>query len=109
MTSMTPKTQVGVWGEVPPAGFVLKINGVLARPWAPFPKFSRNFKTLFPALVARAVYSFARRSFPVAAIRVNQSKNFAGHQTVRLRCKEYVRGEAYTNTLEGYFSISREA
>ena len=37
MTSMTPKTQVGVWGEVPPAEFVLEINGILARPWAPFP------------------------------------------------------------------------
>lgn len=29
----------------------------------------------------------------------------AGHQTVNHAAKEYVRGDAYTNTLEGYFSI----
>jgi hypothetical protein len=31
--------------------------------------------------------------------------NFASHQTVNHSQKEYVRGEAYTNTVEGYFSI----
>lgn len=30
---------------------------------------------------------------------------FADHQTVHHRSKEYVRGDAYTNTIEGYFSI----
>jgi transposase-like protein len=30
---------------------------------------------------------------------------FASHQTVNHSSKEYVRGDAYTNTVEGYFSI----
>ena len=30
---------------------------------------------------------------------------FAGHETVRHGIGEYVRGEAHTNTIEGYFSI----
>ena len=30
---------------------------------------------------------------------------FAGHETVRHSIGEYVRGEAHTNTIEGYFSI----
>jgi transposase-like protein len=31
--------------------------------------------------------------------------NFKSHQTVVHSAKEYVRGEVYTNTIEGYFSI----
>jgi transposase-like protein len=31
--------------------------------------------------------------------------NFASHQTVVHGAKEYVRGDVYTNTVEGYFSI----
>jgi hypothetical protein len=30
---------------------------------------------------------------------------FASHQTVNHSIKEYVRGDSYTNTVEGYFSI----
>jgi hypothetical protein len=33
------------------------------------------------------------------------SAAFAGHQTVSHGKLEYVRGEAHTNTIEGYFSI----
>ena len=32
-------------------------------------------------------------------------KQFADHQTVNHSQKEYVRGEASTNTVEGYFSL----
>ena len=32
-------------------------------------------------------------------------EEFASHDTVNHRRKEYVRGDAYTNTLEGYYSI----
>jgi nitric oxide synthase oxygenase domain/subunit len=32
-------------------------------------------------------------------------KNFADHQTVNHSKKEYARGEASTNTVEGYFSL----
>jgi transposase-like protein len=39
------------------------------------------------------------RSYP------NIGKEFAGHSTVEHGAGEYVRGEAHTNTVEGYFSI----
>jgi transposase-like protein len=32
-------------------------------------------------------------------------KSFASHETVNHSIKEYVRGDAHTNTIEGYFSI----
>jgi transposase-like protein len=39
------------------------------------------------------------RSYP------NIGKEFAGHESVEHGAGEYVRGEAHTNTVEGYFSI----
>lgn len=30
---------------------------------------------------------------------------FSEHETVKHKFNEYVRGDAYTNTIEGYFSI----
>jgi transposase-like protein len=35
----------------------------------------------------------------------NIGKNFASHQTVRHHAYEYVRGDVYTNTVEGFFSL----
>jgi hypothetical protein len=35
--------------------------------------------------------------------------NFKSHETVGHTAKEYVRGEVYTNTVEGYFSIPERA
>ncbi len=32
-------------------------------------------------------------------------KEFGNHQSVNHHIGEYVRGEAHTNTIEGYFSI----
>jgi hypothetical protein len=32
-------------------------------------------------------------------------KSFASHETVNHSAKEYVQGDAHTNTIEGYFSI----
>jgi len=32
-------------------------------------------------------------------------KEFASHQTVKHTAKEYVRGNAHTNTIEGFFSL----
>src|SRR5512143_1155385 len=46
----------------------IAVSVVRSRPWAPFLKSIRNFKSLFPALAARAVYPFARRSSPSAAV-----------------------------------------
>lgn len=31
-------------------------------------------------------------------------RNFAGHETIRHSSNEYVRGDAHTNTVEGYFA-----
>jgi transposase-like protein len=36
---------------------------------------------------------------------IKVGKKFADHQSVEHGAKEYVRGEAHTNTIEGYFSI----
>jgi transposase-like protein len=36
---------------------------------------------------------------------VHVGKRFARHEVVRHRADEYVRGDAYTNTIEGFFSI----
>jgi hypothetical protein len=33
------------------------------------------------------------------------AKEFAGHEPVNHQADEYVRGQAHTNTVEGYFSI----
>jgi transposase-like protein len=35
----------------------------------------------------------------------NLAKRFADHQTVNHRIGEYVRGDAHTNTIEGFFSV----
>lgn len=40
-----------------------------------------------------------------AAMYTPVGKEFAGHQVVHHGKKEYLRGDAYTNTIEGYFSI----
>jgi transposase-like protein len=37
----------------------------------------------------------------------NIAKRFADHQSVNHAAGEYVRGDAYTNTVEGYFSVFR--
>ncbi|PHS38662.1 MAG: IS1595 family transposase [Robiginitomaculum sp.] len=36
---------------------------------------------------------------------IKSGETFADHESVKHKHKEYVRGEAYTNTIEGYFSI----
>jgi transposase-like protein len=61
-------------------------------------------KTLKPILVE----SIAKDTY----LRTDQSpvykemgKGFASHETVNHSIKEYVRGDAHTNTVEGYFSI----
>jgi transposase-like protein len=40
-----------------------------------------------------------------SAIYLEPGKSFASHETVNHSAKEYVRGDAYTNTVKGYFSI----
>lgn len=63
-----------------------------------------NAKTLRPIMVAH----IDRKSFlmtdDAGQYRV-VGPEFAGHETVNHGIGEYVRGEAHTNTVEGYFSI----
>src|SRR3954451_1940994 len=40
-----------------------------------------------------------------SAVYTEVGKSFASHEVVNHSAKEYVRGDAYTNTVEGYFSI----
>jgi len=74
----------------------IAVSVVRFRPWAPFAKFSRNIKLLFPALAARAVYSFARRSGrygdrPSSICPARSSLNFGGR--TRLGLSAGWRGE----------------
>jgi len=63
-----------------------------------------NAKTLRPILVAQV----DRRSFlmtdDAGQYRI-VGRDFARHESVNHGIEEYVRGEAHTNTIEGYFSI----
>lgn len=47
----------------------------------------------------------ARLSTDEAKMYVRVAKQFAEHMTVKHKDGEYVRGDAHTNTLEGYFSV----
>jgi transposase-like protein len=61
-------------------------------------------KTLRPILVSQV----DRKSFLMtdeAGQYLHVGKEFARHETVNHGIEEYVRGEAHTNTIEGYFSI----
>lgn len=61
--------------------------------------------TLAPILGVHA-HRDSRFMSDEAAVYKHVGWNFkGGHQTVAHTAKEYVRGDAYTNTIEGYFSI----
>jgi len=63
-----------------------------------------NARTLRPILVAQ----IDRRTFLMtddAGQYRYMGRDFAKHETVNHGIEEYVRGEAHTNTIEGYFSI----
>jgi transposase-like protein len=60
--------------------------------------------TLVP-IVGRHVYRDSRFMTDESLVYGSVGWNFAAHGTVNHSAKEYVRGDAYTNTVEGYFSI----
>ena len=65
---------------------------------------SVNAKTLRPILVTQV--SRDTRLMSDESVHANQlGTEYRKHQTVRHGIGEYVRGEAHTNTIEGYFSI----
>ena len=61
-------------------------------------------KTLKPILVD-AIAKDTHFRTDESAVYYGVGEGFASHQTVNHSIKEYVRGDAYTNTVEGYFSI----
>jgi transposase-like protein len=60
--------------------------------------------TLEP-IIARHIHHDSRFMTDEAFVYRGIGENFRSHQTVVHSAKEYVRGDAYTNTVEGYFSI----
>ena len=63
-----------------------------------------NSKTLRPIL-AKQLSGKARLNTDEAGHYTPPMTQFASHETVNHRAEEYVRGDAHTNTVEGYFSI----
>lgn len=63
-----------------------------------------NAKSIAPIL-AEHVDPASRLMTDEASYYTAAGKAFAGHEVVNHSAKEYVRGEAHTNTLEGYFSV----
>jgi len=63
-----------------------------------------NGATLKPIL-ARQIAKTARLMTDEHGAYVGLEKHFASHETVRHSVKEYTRGDATTNTVEGFFSI----
>jgi transposase-like protein len=61
-------------------------------------------KTLKPILVETIAKDTHFRT-DQAPVYAEIGKSFASHETVNHSIKEYVRGDAHTNTVEGYFSI----
>src|SRR4051812_7708350 len=61
-------------------------------------------KTLRPILVETIAKDSHFRT-DQSPVYTETGKDFASHETVNHSIKEYVRGDAHTNTIEGYFSI----
>jgi transposase-like protein len=59
---------------------------------------------LYP-IIARHTHEDSRFMTDEAWVYTSIGRTFAEHQTVNHKAKEYVRGDAYTNSVEGYFSI----
>ena len=63
-----------------------------------------NAKTLRPILVTQVSRKSFLRTDDAGQYRVI-GPEFAGYETVNHGIEEYVRGDAHTNTIEGYFSL----
>lgn len=59
---------------------------------------------LYP-IIARHVHRDSRFMTDEAPVYSDIGRSFTDHQTVNHKAKEYVRDEAYTNSVEGFFSI----
>src|SRR4051794_17443976 len=61
-------------------------------------------KTLKP-IIEEAIAKDSHFPTDQSPVYTKIGKGFASHETVNHSIKEYVRGDAHTNTVEGYFSI----
>jgi len=61
-------------------------------------------KTILPIVNAN-ISKEARVMTDDSSVYYKKIKGFAGHETVNHAAGEYVRGDAYTNTVESYFSV----
>ena len=56
-------------------------------------------------IIARHIHTDSRFMTDESNVYAHTAKWFVDYQTVNHGAKEYVRGDAYTNTIEGFFSI----
>ena len=62
---------------------------------------AKNLKAALTAQIDRKSYLMTDESGSY----IQAGQQFSGHETVNHSIEEYVRGDAHTNTVEGYFSI----
>jgi transposase-like protein len=68
-------------------------------------KVPRVTATSLAPIIARHIHSDTRFMTDESNVYGHAGAWFASHETVNHSAKEYVRGEVYTNSVEGYFSI----
>lgn len=91
------------FGSVPPKRAVMSLvqrDGGVRSFHVPFVTAS----TLYP-IIARHAHRDSRFMTDESNVYSHIGRAQAEHQTVNHSAKEYVRGDAYTNTVEGFFSI----
>ena len=108
-TVETDETYIGgkaanrAFGPIPPKQSVLSLverDGRVRSFHVPTVTASR----LYP-IIARHTHADSRFMTDESLVYTSIGKTFAEHHTVNHSAKEYVRDQAYTNTVEGYFSI----
>lgn len=97
------KAENRAFGPIPPKVAVMSLverNGRV-RSFAVPNVTAQNLRPI----IGRHVHRDSRFMTDESRIYTDMGWNFADHQTVNHSAKEYVRDSAYTNTVEGYFSI----
>jgi len=97
------KAENRAYGPIPPKQtvFALVERGGAVRSFH-VPNVTAN--NLAP-IIARHAHPDSQFNSDEANVYMQPGRWFAVHQTVNHAAKEYVRGDAYTNTVEGFFSI----
>jgi transposase-like protein len=97
------KAENRAFGPIPPKQMVMSLvqrdGGVRSF------QVARITATNLAPIIARHVHPDSRFMTDESNVYAHAGTWYAEHQTVNHSAKEYVRGDAYTNTVEGYFSI----